>query len=63
MIGNRTDPDLWRDLKDRKAARDAEYVAGQIGAATYEVSLRGYGYLPKEAATERGLLDMQKRYR
>lgn len=58
---NHHDPDLWRNLSGRKAQRDEEYRTGKIGPATYEASLMNYGYLRKEAATERHLIDMEKR--
>jgi hypothetical protein len=47
-------------LEDRKRRRDAEWLLGQIGEATYLRSLMILGYLEKDARTELSLLGRPK---
>ena len=60
-----SDPEARQILNERKIARDAEWLRGVIGDATYLLSLRILGYLPAEAKTELNLLvmDGRRRYR
>ena len=56
-----SDQEARQILNERKMARDAEWLLGQIGDHTYITSLMILGYRPKhEAETELNLLRMQK---
>ena len=48
-------------LDCRKQARDAEWLKGQIGEATYLTSLRILGYCERDAKSELALLKMSQR--
>ena len=60
-----SDPEARHLLDIRKQQRDAEWLRGVIGDATYLLSLRILGYFPDEAKTELNLLAMdgRRRYR
>ena len=53
-----SDPEARQALNERKIARDAEWLRGQIGEATYLRSLMILGYLPDEARTQLRLLKL-----
>lgn len=55
---DRTDPDFWRHLQDKKAERDREWLAGETTDAIYTGRLLAYGYTPMHARTELNLLRM-----
>lgn len=57
---DRTDPDWWKYLQEKKAERDREYLAGEISDAVYTGRLLAYNYMPKEAQIELNLLRMRK---
>ena len=57
---DRTDPDYWQFLRDKKLERDREWLAGEITDAIYTGWLLAYGYTPSAAATELNLLRMSK---
>ena len=61
FVLDRRDPEHWRTLRFRKEQRDREYLQGQIGEATYLLSVSFLGYTDREARTELGLLKMEKR--
>lgn len=58
-----SDQEARQILNERKMARDAEWLRGVIGDATYLLSLRILGYLPDEAKTELSLLSVDQRRR
>lgn len=57
---DRHEPDWWKHLKEKKAMRDAEWLAGKITDSTYTGRLLAYGYLPSEAEIELNLLRLTK---
>lgn len=61
MTPHFSDQEARQVLNERKIARDAEWLRGQIGEPTYLLSLRILGYLPDEARTELNLLKMERR--
>ncbi len=60
-----SDQEARQLLHERKMQRDAEWLRGVIGDATYKLSLQILGYLPNDAKTELNLLAMdgRRRYR
>jgi len=50
------DPELWRDLSERKERCDSQFMDGLISETVYLVSLSNYGYTPRAAQTELSLL-------
>ena len=55
-----TDPEAKAELEARKRLRDQEWLAGQLGDATYLRSLMIYGYGDRDAQTELNLLKLAK---
>lgn len=49
---DRTDPDLWRDLRDRKAALDEEFRLGLLREPVYRAKLFGLGFRGQEIDIE-----------
>lgn len=60
-----SDQEARQILNERKMQRDAEWLRGVIGDATYKLSLQILGYSPNDAKTELNLLAMdgRRRYR
>lgn len=56
---NYHDPETRQLLEARKRERDAEWLRGQVGEATYLRGLMILGYLPADARIELNLLKME----
>lgn len=56
---NYHDPETRHLLETRKRERDAEWLRGQVGEATYLRGLMILGYLPADARIELNLLKME----
>jgi hypothetical protein len=55
-----SDQEARQILNERKMQRDAEWLRGVIGDATYKLSLQILGYSPNDAKTELCHLEMQQ---
>jgi len=60
---SRTDPEYMAEREDKKDRLRAEYERGDIGPNTLELSLKLLGMSPRDAQSERWLIDWKRNER